>query len=518
MQSLPLLLGDSGLNSVLGSLAALIVAVLGCGLLAELLLLAFALRELRQPTSRRPLYLIGALLLLLAHALICWSIFAAARASQGEVTLNQRLLCCSFFVPLFVVLLLALSRLRRYALPLALGLSALAVAPIGIYLLRWVDHPIATHGAAIQLAFGFDHACALTTSGEVACWGNNHEGQLGIGDRPLTRSRPAAVVGLREATSLVAGKLHTCVLRAGQVLCWGQNSAGQLGLLPRRNSLPVVLPGVDGAVEVLAWDEVLWVRTATGQLRGRGTVPRWGALRIDTSVPLDTAQVAVTERAFCTRLRGGEVACHGMTAGRVDVPGRFSLLVATREEVCGVRQDGVLLCWSPLELLLNQQRQREEHERRCALDLEIEAVRARALRRRPKALPCDHKGAQEEDGLRRIDGLAEIIHVAAGPKHLCAASRQGQVHCWGEGWRGQLGDGAESHGQPRPVALPGPAARLFAAEELSCAQLTDGRVLCWGNHPPGVEAGAMVKCHDTWLGGLWCVPRPAEVAVLRDLR
>jgi alpha-tubulin suppressor-like RCC1 family protein len=46
------------------------------------------------------------------------------------------------------------------------------------------------------LALGGWHSCAYGTSGEVACWGSNEHGQIGIG--PTTRevvSLPERVVG-----------------------------------------------------------------------------------------------------------------------------------------------------------------------------------------------------------------------------------------------------------------------------------------------------------------------------------
>ena len=42
-----------------------------------------------------------------------------------------------------------------------------------------VDH-------ATELAAGLEHTCALTTSGEVYCWGSFEFGQLGDGQQPDT--------------------------------------------------------------------------------------------------------------------------------------------------------------------------------------------------------------------------------------------------------------------------------------------------------------------------------------------
>jgi cysteine-rich repeat protein len=90
-------------------------------------------------------------------------------------------------------------------------------------------------GAVQTLALGFDHACALSTTGKVKCWGANSHGQLGqgnsasigIGQNDMLSLQPVAIA---PAKAIVAGSHHTCaLLMDGSVLCWGQNGDGQLG-------------------------------------------------------------------------------------------------------------------------------------------------------------------------------------------------------------------------------------------------------------------------------------------------
>lgn len=89
--------------------------------------------------------------------------------------------------------------------------------------------------AAIDIAAGAQHACAVLRGGSVRCWGSGREGQLGHGDlesigddeRPTDLDEVdvgAAVV------DIVAGGLHTCaLLDSGSVRCWGRGQEGQLG-------------------------------------------------------------------------------------------------------------------------------------------------------------------------------------------------------------------------------------------------------------------------------------------------
>jgi alpha-tubulin suppressor-like RCC1 family protein len=90
------------------------------------------------------------------------------------------------------------------------------------------------------------HTCALTTSGDVKCWGSNSHGELGDGTT-TNRLIPTDVVGLPEIIQMVsAGLQHTCALMtAGKAKCWGDNFFGQLGNGTTTNSLvPVDVSGI----------------------------------------------------------------------------------------------------------------------------------------------------------------------------------------------------------------------------------------------------------------------------------
>ncbi|MFO0683890.1 MAG: hypothetical protein U0234_17670 [Sandaracinus sp.] len=97
--------------------------------------------------------------------------------------------------------------------------------------------PVATLDSvsAIAVASGGTHACALRTSGLVACWGGNTSGQLGDGTQ-VDRPAPVMVPQPTDATAITAGGLsddgagHTCAIDgAGRVWCWGDGALGQVG-------------------------------------------------------------------------------------------------------------------------------------------------------------------------------------------------------------------------------------------------------------------------------------------------
>ncbi|WP_425394818.1 RCC1 domain-containing protein [Chondromyces crocatus] len=101
------------------------------------------------------------------------------------------------------------------------------------------------HGSNFaEVSCGLTHTCARSSSG-VSCWGNNANGQLGLGSR--TNYNSPQSLNLFASQTLRAGASHTAAVIAGDVYLWGSNAFKQMGsndafdtLLPVRLSLPSV--------------------------------------------------------------------------------------------------------------------------------------------------------------------------------------------------------------------------------------------------------------------------------------
>jgi alpha-tubulin suppressor-like RCC1 family protein len=75
---------------------------------------------------------------------------------------------------------------------------------------------------------GIAHACGVTDTGIVFCWGWNGNGQLGDGTT-TQRLSPTLVPGLNGVTSIALGGAFSCATTENALACWGYNYFGQLG-------------------------------------------------------------------------------------------------------------------------------------------------------------------------------------------------------------------------------------------------------------------------------------------------
>ena len=174
----------------------------------------------------------------------------------------------------------------------------------GDYMPFW---PAPTGRTVEDIEAGGQHTCVLFDDGSMTCWGENAEGQLGMGNTTDLGSQADQVgdsvsyVSLptgSSVTSMALGAAHTCVLFSdGNVTCWGDNAYGQLGIGSTNDigdgagemgdSLTnITWPTGRSAVDITAGDGftcahldnndvICWGRNDVGQL-GRGNALNYG--------------------------------------------------------------------------------------------------------------------------------------------------------------------------------------------------------------------------------------------------
>lgn len=77
------------------------------------------------------------------------------------------------------------------------------------------------------VAIGYKHACAIVNDA-LLCWGDNSEGQVGVGatDHPVQKPTPVIARGV---TAVSARGGSTCAVVGEALQCWGKNDLGQVG-------------------------------------------------------------------------------------------------------------------------------------------------------------------------------------------------------------------------------------------------------------------------------------------------
>jgi alpha-tubulin suppressor-like RCC1 family protein len=156
---------------------------------------------------------------------------------------------------------------------------------LGIDSLTGIPFPVRAELPAglhlVLVTAGRRHSCALVQTGEAYCWGANEGGQLGLGDA-TNRRTPVLVTGGHVFGDLEAGAAFTCGLVSGAAYCWGDNTVGQLGDSSNASSsVPVPVVGshtfhllVLGRAHACGIDDQYllwcWGDNASGQL-GDGT-------------------------------------------------------------------------------------------------------------------------------------------------------------------------------------------------------------------------------------------------------
>lgn len=206
------------------------------------------------------------------------------------------------------------------------GDNALGQLGDGTTTTRSTPVPVTGLTDAVDLSVGSGTVCAVRASGAVVCWGSDQSGALGDGPgSPETCGStacsrvPVPVVGVADATQVHVGFRTVCVRRAtGAVACWGDNFNGQLGVGQDRTALP----SADAPLP-LSLADVVEVRSgilASCARHTSGTVSCWGSNAWGTvgdgSGVGSTVPVAVAGLADATVLSvSGAIACALRAAG-----------------------------------------------------------------------------------------------------------------------------------------------------------------------------------------------------------
>jgi alpha-tubulin suppressor-like RCC1 family protein len=288
--------------------------------------------------------------------------------------------------------------------------------------------PSATDGpTATSISSGEAHSCAVLSNGQVKCWGTNNYGRLGNGFAITSSPVPALVSGITTATSISAGSLHSCALLSdGQVKCWGRGREGQLGNGTYSDKYtPYSVSGITTATSITTGLDHSCALLSDGQVKCWGT-NNYGQLGNEAQ-PNSNIPVFVSGITTATSITTG------------------------LNHSCASLSDGQVKCWGT------------------------------------------NNYGQLGDGTKTnsnlpvfVSGITTATRISSGHENSCAVLSNGQVKCWGNNYRGQLGNGTKTTANT-PVLVSGiptttgaTATSISSGYDHSCVVLSDGQIKCWG--------------------------------------
>jgi alpha-tubulin suppressor-like RCC1 family protein len=232
---------------------------------------------------------------------------------------------------------------------------------------------------ARAVTLGDYHGCFIDAGTGVQCWGDNSVGQLGQGTISLTPMATPVVVSrggsaLTGVVGLSAGGFYTCALTSvGDVVCWGQGAIGDGSVMPGggQRAVYAAVPAVTGASAMVsggahacavlaAGGMKCWGANASAQLGNRNTTDQLAPVSVvdPSGLLVGVTLVAAQSDTTCVIPASGQVVCWGavrpasltgvLTYGPVvksSLAQRVVGLASGGNHSCALVADGSLECW-----------------------------------------------------------------------------------------------------------------------------------------------------------------------------
>ena len=351
--------------------------------------------------------------------------------------------------------------------------------------------------AAVDIALGYEHSCALLDDHTVKCWGSNNYGQLGVGDTSnrgespsdMGDALPTVDFGGRTAYRIMAGSQShiSCALLRGsdcdacrdEMVCWGQNQYNVLGTgdLYDRGKEPLDLVGLfvdvgsvkphgDSAVESYPDPDVPAPAPLSGRASVRG-IQFTCALMEDRRVKCfgnnDYDLLSIADDVANDMIGDsydGDSAPFSRIGRTGDPAHHIVALAAGPYHACAVTIKGALWCWG-------------------------------------NCISSNYNGYSQlcptnTGGTLYFPDGAKVKFISAGNGFTCIITYDDRTRCWGTNGEGQLGFGRE-HTSSRSwvssevtegidLGTGRHAVYISAGHTHACAALDDGSVKCWGSN------------------------------------
>ncbi len=402
------------------------------------------------------------------------------------------------------------SRPNASNINLAAGQTAanMAVVAFGPGREIWMRNNTGVVDVIVDVAGYFAPPPAACTTDCVHSWGNNSNGELGIGTTGGYSGEPGKVDGLSGVTSVTGGLINGYALRNdGTVWSWGSNGAVGLGNgLPyglstvpvRVGSLANVKQIASGGYAAYALDtnSKVWAWGYNGDAElGDGSVTQRTS-PVAVNIPNDVQQVAAGYLTGYALRANGTVWAWGANGGAlgngaygtgcetvpvgpgcravtpIQVPGLTDVvsIAATYNATFAVKSDGTVWTWG-----FNAEG-----------ELGLGTAGGPACYDNPLGTNCMKLSPVQIPGLT---GVSKI--VSGGATTTYALMADGTVQSWGDNIVGQLGNGpvGDLRTTPGPVTGLTDVVDVVAGSGFAMARRSDGSVWTWGVNDRGQLGG-----------------------------
>jgi alpha-tubulin suppressor-like RCC1 family protein len=321
--------------------------------------------------------------------------------------------------------------------------------------------------AAVQIAAGGDHTCAISGAGELYCWGRGAEGQLGnfgityqcVSGTVFCERKPTKVMNFPATTAVGVGDQTTCASVGGLAYCWGRNNTQQYGNSTIGDSpTPVPVTQRNGAH---AYDgsgghtcSLAGTTLSCSGSNGQGQVGNMSVIEQSAAIPVKTAVTSFSlgSQTTCAADTTGALYCWGRnvykTIDDTMTIKTFPQLVAGitgvvavgvgADHVCAAITGGIAKCWgaNTMGQIGNGQT--------STLATPMTTV-----------------------------NVPNVVAIDASGNHTCLRTGNGEVYCFGEGYT------------PTPAKILDGATAIACGASHDCAILGDGGIRCWGDQTYG---------------------------------
>ncbi len=290
-----------------------------------------------------------------------------------------------------------------------------------------VDSGVLYSSVSVGNNGGYPHACGITQSGVLKCWGANGSGQLGDGTL-ISRTSPVTIDSGTSYKSVAVGgngsEAHSCgITTAGILKCWGNDRVMATGTTVHRLT-PSIIDTSMSYSSVTVGDTYTCAINSVEVLKCWGTSYHGQSQSIATVVDPGTAYKSVTASytAVCGITNANELKCWGtghLGSGAYSASQSTPIIIDSGTSyrnvsvgpaaICGITLTNSLKCWG-----VNSWGE------------------------------VGNGSLVAQTTPLRIDAGTLYGSISVGSAQTCGITTGGLAKCWGSNNAGQLGDGTTS--------------------------------------------------------------------------